>query len=180
MPRSVAVDPRIRRATVRPMPDPATVATQIAAIKGQFPDGHSSPGAFAEASALWNGGQNEHGVFTNGRYEEAARFGKCCVSLTIAESETGSSPPAAGSPRQRQASGTRRASGIRRSPRGPRQGGQRAPSCWKGSMRWARCRGRQPRRRSSTSRPSCGGSCSQGSGSFSSRSCPRSRRISID
>jgi hypothetical protein len=70
-------------------PGPATVAAQIAAIKARRPDYWRDEAAFAEASALWGGGHNEHGVFTGDQEETIARQGGAEATITVAQSPSG-------------------------------------------------------------------------------------------
>ena len=55
------------------MPDPQSITAQIAAIKQRVADYWHDEQAGAAASALWGGGDNEHGVFTHGQAEVVAK-----------------------------------------------------------------------------------------------------------
>jgi hypothetical protein len=70
-------------------PDSAAVAAQLKAIQSIYAGWHSNADALAEAAALWRGGPNQYGVFTGGKHEEVARFGKVSTSMTIAEAPNG-------------------------------------------------------------------------------------------
>jgi len=69
------------------MPDPAIIATQLTAIQTQHPDWPYNDQA--QASALWGGGHNEHGVFMNDEREVVARHKNAEASVTIAETPCG-------------------------------------------------------------------------------------------
>jgi hypothetical protein len=72
------------------LPDADAVARQIAAIQDRFGDDwHRSPQALAEASALWGGGHNDSGVFTNGEQETVAQSGPAEATVTVARSPAG-------------------------------------------------------------------------------------------
>lgn len=71
------------------MPEPATVAQQIAAIKDHSDNYTQDEAAFAEASLLWGGGHNEFGVFLSGEREVVARHGQAEAAVTLAQSPNG-------------------------------------------------------------------------------------------
>ena len=70
--------------------DPATIACQIAAIQARIPDYWRDDACQAEAAALWGGGCNPCGVFTNGERETIAKLNDSCkAEIVIAESGNG-------------------------------------------------------------------------------------------
>jgi hypothetical protein len=66
------------------------VVREIAAIRERFAeDWHRSPQALAAASALWQGGHNEHGVFSGAERETVARSGRVEAAVSVARSPAG-------------------------------------------------------------------------------------------
>jgi hypothetical protein len=66
------------------------VAREIAAIQERFAeDWDRNQQALAAVSALWQGGHNEHGVFTCGERGTVARSGRLEAEVTVARSPAG-------------------------------------------------------------------------------------------
>jgi len=63
------------------------LATQLAAIQARSPDYWRD--FVAEASALWGGGANEHGVFMDGQVELVAKHRNSQAEITVAETPCG-------------------------------------------------------------------------------------------
>jgi hypothetical protein len=67
----------------------SAVAREVAAIRERFGEGwFREPQALAAASAFWQGGHNEYGVFT-GEREVVARSGQVEAAVTVARSPAG-------------------------------------------------------------------------------------------